>query len=85
MDNKRYLEIANKALEYSKSNFCPPDKDLTNYDIINAFDAGAQWADEHPRWKPTDEQMNTLKYAINMVDKCCEESLQFLYNDLKKL
>lgn len=37
------------------------------------------------RWKPTSEQMDNLEYAINMVDKCCENSLQSLYNDLKKL
>ena len=47
-NNKRDLEIANKALEYSKRKFCPPDDALTNYDIFNAFDAGAQWADQHP-------------------------------------
>jgi hypothetical protein len=38
-----------------------------------------------PHWKPTEEQMEDLKYAINMVDKCCEDSLQSLYNELEKL
>lgn len=38
-----------------------------------------------PHWKPTKEQMENLEYAINTVDKCCEDSLQSLYNDLKKL
>ena len=38
-----------------------------------------------PHWKPTQEQMENLKYAINMVDKCCEDSLQSLYNDLNRL
>ena len=48
-NNKRDLEIANKALEYSKRKFCPPDDALTNYDIFSAFEAGAQWADLNNR------------------------------------
>ena len=36
-------------------------------------------------WKPTKEQMDNLEYAINTVDKCCENSLQSLYDQLKKL
>ena len=53
--------------------------------LVYGFQKGAEWADKHPRWKPTDEQMEDLEYAINMVDKCCEDSLQSLYNELKKL
>ena len=52
---------------------------------VDDFTKGAEWADEHPSWKPTEEQLEDLKYAINMVDKCCEDSLQSLYDELKKL
>jgi len=74
MDNKRYLEIANKALEYSKSNFCPPDKDLTNYDIINAFDAGAQWADQNPapNLVDIDKVCERLKSNFNHEEDICD-------------
>lgn len=54
----------------------------------NGYTAVENWLKSlkpQSHWKPTDEQMEDLKYAINMVDKCCEDSLQSLYNELKKL
>ena len=56
----REVEIGEKALEYSKRKFCPPDSALTNYDIFNAFTAGAEWADQHQ------------KGNLAELDKVCE-------------
>ena len=56
-ENNRSLEIANKALEYSKRKFCPPDDALTNYDIFNAFQEGARYADDNPKDKITTDEI----------------------------
>lgn len=77
----RKEEIINYAKSYQGKGVESEElKDIIKLAIID----GALWADAHPKWKPSDEQMEIIyKYAEqNNYDGSV---LTSLYRDLKKL
>lgn len=77
----RRVEIVNAAHKY-----CDPTDSLQPSTTL-AFTMGAEWADEHPSWKPTDEQLNALRHVSNgwRYSRQLKEELVALYEQLKNL
>lgn len=72
-------------LEEASKNYSDDEEygDDVYFAIKAAFEAGAQWQKEH-LWFPSDEQLNSLKQAINAFPYETDY-LELLYDDLKKL
>ena len=77
----RRVEIVKAAHKY-----CDPTSEPQPSANL-AFIVGAEWADEHPSWKPTDEQLNALRRVSNgwRYNRQLKEELVALYEQLKKL
>lgn len=51
-----------------------------------AYIEGIEWADEHPKWKPSEEQIAALKWALNRIPYVYyTEEIQGLLEQLKKI
>ncbi len=83
------MERLDEIINYSKSFKGKGMENEELKEIIRlAIIDGAIWADTHPKWTPTDEQMealyNSIPYdAIDMTKK--DMLLHSLYKELEKL
>jgi hypothetical protein len=72
------VEAANK--------WCDPTDSIQPSAILS-FTMGAVWADKHPSWKPTDEQLNALHRVSNgwRYSRQLKKELVALYEQLKNI
>lgn len=78
-------KIIEKAICVLEANFEPYEEfsglDITRCQLVEMLKSLRL----HPHWKPSEEQILALKYALGNGGKYDKEALESLYNDLQKL